>query len=450
LYQALAAQGRQRDISYIQKASGVTAQSNPAVGGSQPTLDELVLYIHKVIGVANDEIDAKVSNAYYRDAHRIVDPIHPSDSSGAEAYLQHLAATTTLTDEDIAAITRDALDWWRNAVAYGVRRKRMWLGDVRRHAEEAEQEDHFFRSDMDDLFADPKYKQTIRRQLEAARKLGYKAMPGWNFGEPTQWRCVAPENHLCGSAKIDGTLYVKHPDHWADMSAYPTPHPGEEFNQWIYLAEKHKNRAFPTYFLSGRREAVEEWLRNRTPSRKALEGKLKKFVAKLPVAHDFRSYPVPEWVSHFGGRHIANDAELQVVGRRNGWCFGSTHYASHLQELIDEESYLYLIPHPDGLIALKLLREGGRKGLAFPNDFDQTFGFYEAKFPDNAEATPAVKMLWRQWVADQQDTMPARVRGSKSRSTRRDKRKRGKRSKRERYDPTFRKRGGRRNPFEEM
>jgi hypothetical protein len=144
LYQALAAQGRQRDISYIQKASGVTAQSNPAVGGSQPTLDELVLYIHKVIGVANDEIDAKVSNAYYRDAHRIVDPIHPSDSSGAEAYLQHLAATTTLTDEDIAAITRDALGWWRNAVAYGVRRKRMWLGDVRRHAEEAEQEDHFY------------------------------------------------------------------------------------------------------------------------------------------------------------------------------------------------------------------------------------------------------------------------------------------------------------------
>jgi hypothetical protein len=118
--------------------------------------------------------------------------------------------------------------------------------------------------------------------------------------------------------------------------------------------------------------------------------------------------------------------------------------------LIDEDSYLYLIPHPDGLIALKLLREGGRKGLSFPNDLDQTFAFYEAKFPNNEEATPAVKMLWRQWLADQQDTVPARVRGSKSRSTRRDKRKRGKRSKRERYDPTFRKRGGRRNPFEEM
>jgi hypothetical protein len=450
LYQALAEQGRQRDINYIQKASGMTAHSNPAVGGSQPTLDELVLYIHKVIGVGNDEIDAKVSAAYYRDAHRFVDPIHPSSSSDAEAYLQHLAATTTLTDEDIAAITRDALKWWRESLAYGVQRKRRWLGDVRRWAAEAEHEDRFFRSDMDELFADPKYRQTVGRQLEAARKLGYEALPGWNFGERALWRCVAPENHLCGSAEIDGTLYVKHPDHWADMSAYPTPHPGKEFNRWIYLAKKHKNLAFPTYFLSGRREAVEEWLRNRTPSRKALEGKLKKFVANLPVTHDFRNYPVPEWVLHFGGRHIANDAELQVVGRRNGWCFGSSHYASHLQELIDEDSYLYLIPHPDGLIALKLLREGGRKGLSFPNDLDQTFAFYEAKFPNNEEATPAVKMLWRQWLADQQDTVPARVRGSKSRSTRRDKRKRGKRSKRERYDPTFRKRGGRRNPHEEI
>jgi hypothetical protein len=240
------------------------------------------------------------------------------------------------------------------------------------------------------------------RITRAAKMLGYKRVgERSHFGEETDWQCLAPEpdrDEKCRSAwgSEDGrdALYAKDPNWWVDFGRYPDPDPEEDLYPWLLLAKKHDFRSLPDYFSPKSRDVVEKWLRSRKPSRKALERKLPRFFATLPSEYDFSDRAVPDFVRQAGGRHVENEVELRVVGRQNGWCFGSTHYANHLTEIEEYGSHLYFIPHPRGTIALygrfnESWDDGDDDDLVIPTEIG-IFQMEEAKFPGNEEAIPTV------------------------------------------------------------
>lgn len=243
-----------------------------------------------------------------------------------------------------------------------------------------------------------------KRVTRAAKMLGYKRVGGeQEFGEGTDWKCLAPPPDIdkkCASAwgndRKGRSLYAKEPDWWVDLGKYPQPRPKADLYPWLLLAKKHDVRGFPTYFAPHSREPVEAWLRSRAPSRKAIERKLPRFFKTIPSTYDFSDRPVPDFIRQAGGRHVDNEIEIRVMGRQNGWCFGSSHYASHLTEIVENDYHLYFIPHPEGTIAVygqfqepEVLRQSKRVDY-LPTEFG-SFRLDEAKFPQNEEAIPTVK-----------------------------------------------------------
>lgn len=251
-----------------------------------------------------------------------------------------------------------------------------------------------------------RYEKEGERVTHAAQLLGYKHVGGqFHFGELTDWRCLAPEpdrDEKCRSAwgmeSGDAVLYAKDPNWWIDFGRYPDPDPKEDLYPWLLLAKKHDFRSLPDYFTPKSRGAVEDWLRSRKPSRKALERKLPRFLSTLPSEYDFSDRAVPDFVRQAGGRHVENEVELRVVGRQNGWCFGSTHYANHLTEIEKYGYHLFFIPHPRGTIALYGQFVDEPSDSTFTTTISTEIGFFEveeAKFPGNKEAIPTVERIAR-------------------------------------------------------
>jgi len=252
-----------------------------------------------------------------------------------------------------------------------------------------------------------------KRQTRAARALGYGVVGGrYLCAEETDWRCLAPEpnrEEKCASVwgvdnpdmgedfdvYLEDTLYAKEPKWWVDFGRYPEPDPDEDLYPWLLLAKKYDFRSLPDYFTPALREKVEDWLRSRDPSRKSLERKLPRFVSTLPSEYDFSDRPVPDFIRVAGGRHVKNEIELLDMGRRNGWCFGSTHYGWYLDQIARGYTNLYFIPHREGIIALYGTFDEDEDSVLEISTESGTFFVLEAKFPQNKEAVSTIDALDR-------------------------------------------------------
>ena len=246
------------------------------------------------------------------------------------------------------------------------------------------------------------------RKRKAVKAIGWQYVgKRYDFEEDTDWRCLAPEpnrDYKCAHAWVSGPsehavetwydeLWARDKNNWVDFGKYPKPDPDEDLYPWLLVAKKHDFRALPGYFAPHSRQKVEAWLRGREPSRKSLERKLPRYFRTIPTAYDFSDRPLPKFISAAGGHHVKDEVELREVGRKHGWCFGSSHFSTHLEEIDSGRRNLYFMPSKKGLIAVYGFF-GEPEGYWYSKKPVHTelgdFNIVEAKFPQNEQAIPHV------------------------------------------------------------
>jgi hypothetical protein len=250
-----------------------------------------------------------------------------------------------------------------------------------------------------------KGKRTRRkpRMARAAMALGYTRLPPLVFEEDAHWVCAAePDEGKCRHVttreheKNQPTWqspfevkYVKEPLWWYNLDVIPEDSRAEVRSRlgadWVYLANKHDVRSFLPDLGANPTEVL-AWMGERKPSRKMVEKNLRRYVRTLPVEHDFSDRSVPQWVRRLGGRHVENERDLKIVGRPNGWCFGSQFAGKYLSDL-DRGYHLYFLNLNGELAAVWVNRTNLSTGTG--DVFKDELGIFrlsEAKYPGNEEA----------------------------------------------------------------
>ena len=214
---------------------------------------------------------------------------------------------------------------------------------------------------------------------------------------PTAYVCVAPPEDCAHEWTVRGgnldTQFVEKPESWMDFSLFDSPWPTPELNGWLLLVNK---LGFGQFFSLWNQnpEAAAAWLSQRTPSRKGLEWKFRKYMEGLKPRFDFRSRPLPMWVveQQIGnqvGRHVADDYDLRALGKKHGWCFGAGSFTPYLKGIV-RGNRLYFLPHRRGLIAALVKPDDGvTAGFPFSDELGD-WVLTEAKFPQNKPANRVV------------------------------------------------------------
>jgi hypothetical protein len=259
---------------------------------------------------------------------------------------------------------------------------------------------------------------------KAAKILGWTHLPPQQHMEQTEWVCAAePDAEKCKSLTIwekagdapdeyfgetwQETKHVADPLWWYDLNVMPYASRDEVRQrlgaEWVHTANKHDARSF-FGDIAAHPSATLDWLDQRTPSRKAVEKSLRKYVASLPVSHDYSERPTPRWVQRLNGHHAEDENEVKAIGRRYGWCFGGVHNAGYLS-MIDADHELYFAMIKNRPVAIFIKR--GTQGETYDADLNRwsaadiyedefgPFALTEAKFPQNDEAINDVKALLR-------------------------------------------------------
>jgi hypothetical protein len=270
------------------------------------------------------------------------------------------------------------------------------------------------------------------RVAKAAKRMGWKRLPPLHHGEQTHWVCAAePDEEKCkrvivyekvplspadmgemdgddqpedGQYKV-GVQYVREPFWWYDLNVMPYQSQEEVRSRlgadWVYMANKHDARRF-FGDIAAHPSAALDWLDQRKPSRKAVDTKLRDFIKKLPVSHDYSARPTPRWIERLEGHHVENENEVKVGGKRYGWCFGGIHNATYMA-MIDDDHELYFATVKNRPVAIFIKRD--TQGQTYDADLNKwsaasiyqdeygPFALIEAKYPQNDEAINDLKAL---------------------------------------------------------